>query len=118
MHQEPERRQRIDASRSRVACRRSRRDGAEHGLAGRRDGPPRGAKPGGKPKGKPKGKPRRDIPRGRRMSWDLYRSIVDQSIEMGIRRYSVYLMNEPMLDRELAERVAYVSARIKKQMMM
>ena len=48
------------------------------------------------------------------MSWDLYRSIVDQSIELGIRRYSVYLMNEPMLDRELAERVAYVSARIKK----
>ena len=53
-------------------------------------------------------------PGGRRMSWDLYRSIVDQSIELGIRRYSVYLMNEPMLDRELAERVAYVSARIKK----
>ena len=48
------------------------------------------------------------------MSWDLYRSIVDQCIELGIRRYSVYLMNEPMLDRELAERVAYVSARIKK----
>jgi len=48
------------------------------------------------------------------MSWDLYRSIVDQCIEIGIRRYSVYLMNEPMLDRELAERVAYVSARIKK----
>jgi len=62
----------------------------------------------------PNGKTRRDIPRGRRMSWDLYRSIVDQCIELGIRRYSVYLMNEPMLDRELAERVAYVSARIKK----
>jgi molybdenum cofactor biosynthesis enzyme MoaA len=62
----------------------------------------------------PNGKTRRNIPGGRRMSWDLYRSIVDQSIELGIRRYSVYLMNEPMLDRELAERVAYVSARIKK----
>ena len=48
------------------------------------------------------------------MGWNLYRSIVDQCIELGIRRYSVYLMNEPMLDRELAERVAYVSARIKK----
>jgi len=48
------------------------------------------------------------------MGWDLYRAIVDQCIELGIRRYSVYLMNEPMLDRELAERVAYVSARIKK----
>ena len=48
------------------------------------------------------------------MDWDLYRSIVDQSIAFGIRRYSVYLMNEPMLDRELPKRVAYVSARIKK----
>lgn len=48
------------------------------------------------------------------MDWDLYRSIVDQAIALGIRRYSVYLMNEPMLDRELPERVAYVSARITK----
>jgi molybdenum cofactor biosynthesis enzyme MoaA len=62
----------------------------------------------------PNGKTRRNIPRGRRMSWDLYRAIVDQCIELGIRRYSVYLMNEPMLDRELSERVAYVSARIKR----
>jgi len=62
----------------------------------------------------PNGKTRRDIPKGRRMDWDLYRSIVDQSIEMGIRRYSVYLMNEPMLDRELPERVAYITARIQK----
>lgn len=62
----------------------------------------------------PNGKTRRNIPRGRRMDWDLYRSIVDQSIALGIRRYSVYLMNEPMLDRELPKRVAYVSARIKK----
>ena len=62
----------------------------------------------------PNGKTRRNIPAGRHMNWDLYRSIVDQCIELGIRRYSVYLMNEPMLDRELSERVAYVSARIKK----
>ena len=62
----------------------------------------------------PNGKTRRNIPKGRRMDWDLYRSIVDQSIAMGIRRYSVYLMNEPMLDRELAKRVAYITARIKK----
>ena len=48
------------------------------------------------------------------MDWDLFRSIVDQSIALGIRRYSLYLMNEPMLDPELPERVAYVSARIKK----
>ena len=62
----------------------------------------------------PNGKTKRHIPRGRRMDWDLYRSIVDQSIALGIRRYSVYLMNEPMLDRELPQRVAYVSARITK----
>jgi molybdenum cofactor biosynthesis enzyme MoaA len=62
----------------------------------------------------PNGKTRRNIPKGRRMDRDLYHSIVDQSIEMGIRRYSVYLMNEPMLDRELPERVAYITARIKK----
>ncbi len=62
----------------------------------------------------PNGRTRRDIPKGRRMDWDLYRSIVDQSIAMGIRRYSAYLMNEPMLDRELPERVAYITARIQK----
>ena len=62
----------------------------------------------------PNGKTRRNIPKGRRMDRDLYHSIVDQSIEMGIRRYSVYLMNEPMLDRELPERVAYITARINK----
>jgi molybdenum cofactor biosynthesis enzyme MoaA len=62
----------------------------------------------------PNGKTRRNIPGGRRMDWDLYRSVVDQSTAFGIRRYSLYLMNEPMLDRELPQRVAYVSARIKK----
>ncbi len=62
----------------------------------------------------PNGKTRRNIPKGRRMDWDLYRSIVDQCLELGIRRYSIYLMNEPMLDRELAERVAYVSTRIQR----
>ena len=62
----------------------------------------------------PNGKTRRNMSIGRRMDWDLYRSIVDQSIALGIRRYSVYLMNEPMLDHELPGRVEYVSARIKK----
>ncbi|UCE53753.1 MAG: radical SAM protein [Desulfobacterales bacterium] len=62
----------------------------------------------------PNGKTKRHIPIGRRMHWDLYRSIVDQCIALGVRRYSVYLMNEPLLDRELPERIAYLSARIKK----
>ncbi len=48
------------------------------------------------------------------MDWDLYHAIVDQCIELGVRRYSVYLMNEPMLDPDLPQRIAYVSARIKK----
>mgnify|MGYP001823121009 CR=1 FL=1 len=62
----------------------------------------------------PNGKTELEIPRGRRMDWDLYRSIVDQSIALGVRRYSPYLMNEPMLDRELPQRIEYISARIKK----
>ena len=62
----------------------------------------------------PNGKTRLEIPKGRRMEWDLYRSIVDQCIDMGIRRYSVYLMNEPMLDPELPERVGCITERIKK----
>jgi molybdenum cofactor biosynthesis enzyme MoaA len=48
------------------------------------------------------------------MDWNLYRSIVDQCLDMGIRRYSIYLMNEPMLDRELPERIACISSRIKR----
>ncbi len=54
------------------------------------------------------------IPPGRRMEWGLFRSVVDQCLAMGVRRYTLYLMNEPMLDRELPERVAYVSSRIRK----
>jgi len=62
----------------------------------------------------PNAKTRRDIPVGRTMNWNLYRAIVDQCVDLGVRRYSAYLMNEPMLDRRLAERVAYISARIQK----
>ncbi len=62
----------------------------------------------------PNGKTQRQIPKGRRMDRELYRAIVDQCLALGVRRYSVYLMNEPLLDRELPERIAYISARIKK----
>lgn len=54
------------------------------------------------------------IRRGLRMSWDLYRSLVDQCLDLGVRRYTLYLMNEPMLDRELPQRVACISRRIRK----
>lgn len=62
----------------------------------------------------PNGKTQLKINKGRRMNEALYRSIVDQCLDLKVRRYSVYLMNEPMLDRELPERIAYISARIKK----
>lgn len=56
----------------------------------------------------PNKKTQLEIPVGRRMDWDLYKSIVDQLIELGVRRISPYLMNEPMLDNELPERVKYI----------
>ena len=48
------------------------------------------------------------------MDSNLFHAIVDQGIELGIRRWSLYLMNEPLLDPKLPERIAYVSGRIKK----
>ena len=48
------------------------------------------------------------------MDEKLFRSVADQCLELGVRRYTLYLMNEPLLDRHLPERVAYISARIKK----
>ncbi|HUT22798.1 MAG TPA: radical SAM protein [Sumerlaeia bacterium] len=53
------------------------------------------------------------IPVGRPMDWDLYRSIVDQCLDWGVRRFSPYLMNEPMLDKQLPERVKYITDRKK-----
>jgi molybdenum cofactor biosynthesis enzyme MoaA len=52
-----------------------------------------------------------DIPFAKKMDWDLFRSIVDQVADLGVRRISPYLMNESMLDNELPERVAYISKR-------
>jgi molybdenum cofactor biosynthesis enzyme MoaA len=55
----------------------------------------------------------RTISAGRRMAWDLYRSVIDQCLDLRVRRFSVYLMNEPMLDPELPQRIAYITARRK-----
>lgn len=55
-----------------------------------------------------------NIPLGLRMSWDLYRSVVDQCLGLSVRRDTLYLMNEPMLDRELPQRIACISRRIRK----
>lgn len=62
----------------------------------------------------PNRKTRRKIPFGRFMDDDLYRLIIDQCLELGVRRYSIYLMNEPMLDKGLPERISYVASRIQK----
>ena len=62
----------------------------------------------------PNGQTLRPIPPGQRMAWDLYRSVIDQCLALPVRRFSVYLMNEPLLDPELPERIAYITARRKK----
>ncbi len=62
----------------------------------------------------PNAKTRRRIPVGRRMAWDLFHSVVDQCLALGVRRFSLYLMNEPMLDPELPRRIAAIAARIQK----
>lgn len=61
----------------------------------------------------PNSKTELEIPLGHRMDWELYRSVVDQCIDLGVRRLSPYLMNEPMLDRELPERIDYITQRKK-----
>ncbi len=52
-----------------------------------------------------------DIKMGNRMDWDLFRKIVDELLDWGVKRFSPYLMNEPMLDPEFPERVRYISDR-------
>lgn len=53
----------------------------------------------------------RQIPQGVAMDDGLYQSIVDQVIDMGARRISPYLMNEPLLDPRLPERISYITRR-------
>jgi molybdenum cofactor biosynthesis enzyme MoaA len=62
----------------------------------------------------PNGRTLRPIRPGQRMAWDVYRSVIDQCLELPVRRFSVYLMNEPLLDPELPQRIAYITARRKK----
>lgn len=54
-----------------------------------------------------------DIPFGKRMDPALFERIVDQLVEMDVRRISPYLMNEPTIDQELPARVAYISKKKK-----
>jgi MoaA/NifB/PqqE/SkfB family radical SAM enzyme len=53
-----------------------------------------------------------DIPMGKSMDMDLFKRIVDQVVAMPrVKRISPYLMNEPMLDKNLPERVKYITDR-------
>lgn len=54
----------------------------------------------------------RELPQGS-MDEDLFRKIVDECGKHFIGRISPYLMNEPLLDRNLPERIAYINARKK-----
>ena len=60
----------------------------------------------------PNGKTKLKIPFGRQMNGDLFRSVADQCLGLGVQRYTLYLMNEPLLDPHLPERITYISARI------
>lgn len=60
----------------------------------------------------PNQKTERDIPMGRPMDMDLFRRIVDEvTAAPAVRRISPYLMNEPLLDKHLPERVAHITSR-------
>jgi MoaA/NifB/PqqE/SkfB family radical SAM enzyme len=50
-------------------------------------------------------------PRGR-MPPGLFRRIVDEAAHYGVRRISPYLMNEPLMDRDLFDKVRYIHATI------
>lgn len=47
------------------------------------------------------------IPMGK-MEWDLYRKIVDECSEHEMERINPFSQNEPLLDKEIAKRVAYI----------
>src|SRR5215470_6215617 len=45
------------------------------------------------------------------MDWDLFRKIVDECAEHEMERVNPFGQNEPLLDRRIAERVAYIKSR-------
>jgi len=50
-------------------------------------------------------------PKGK-MPIDLFRRIIDEAAEHGVRRISPYLMNEPLMDRDLFDKVRYINEKI------
>lgn len=51
------------------------------------------------------------LPTGR-MSWDLFKSIVDQLVEIKPHRIMPYLQNEPLLDDRLPELISYIHSKM------
>ena len=54
------------------------------------------------------------IPAKRKMDRKLFEKIVDELIDGPVMRISPYLMNEPMLDSELPQHIAYITKRKKR----
>ena len=50
-------------------------------------------------------------PRGR-MEIDLFRRIVDEAAEHDVHRISPYLMNEPLMDRDMFEKIQYINQKM------
>ena len=50
-------------------------------------------------------------PKGK-MPIELFRRIIDEAAEHGVRRISPYLMNEPLMDRDLCDKIRYINSRI------
>src|SRR5262249_44188711 len=50
-------------------------------------------------------------PKGK-MPIELFHRIIDEASEHGVRRISPYLMNEPLMDRDLFDKVRYINEKI------
>lgn len=62
----------------------------------------------------PHNKTARKIPAGRKMDMGLFKKIVDELLDRPVMRISPYLMNEPLLDSDLPQRIAYIAQRKKR----
>ena len=58
----------------------------------------------------PHGKITNPFPKGK-MEDELYRKIIDECVKKPVKRISPYLMNEPLLDRELGWKIKYIAER-------
>jgi len=54
----------------------------------------------------------REKPMGR-MSWELYTKIIDEASRYNVQRCALLLMNEPLLDRDLPQKIRYAKDRFR-----